>query len=273
MKKFVRALMAVALFFGTAMAFADEPTWPELQSVYFQGIPAKGIKKVTITLKGEALVITKAEDENIGIRVESNFSSANPIVNADAKSIKIEQKDKTNKLNGRNVIVTLMLPEGFEFGDLVITQDTGALTLGTIKGANITVTSAKGSINAESLIADKLLKLSSPSGDITIQSIKAKNLEAETLKGTLTLKGVEADTFTVAAEKGTLEMDVTKMFEKDASVSVGSGNASIYLPDGADFWTTGTVERGRFRSSFPQDSKGALLKVKVGSGELQVTKR
>lgn len=101
MKKFLTSVLAALAITGAA--FAQVPL--QIQSVSVQkGIQVNGLKKIQISLKNEKLTIREnedTEDKTLNIEVLSNYTASYPVLKNDGKTLKIEQKDNTNKLKDR----------------------------------------------------------------------------------------------------------------------------------------------------------------------------
>ena len=293
MKK-IALVLAALLTAGTSFLAADEVPSSDTKVVFQQGQPAGSIKKVTIALKAENLVINRTEEENISIRIDSNYMTAVPQVSFDSKSIKIEQKDKKSvKLQNRICIVTLSLPKDLKLQEVkiggdtsdiiltdaniqklsVITGDKGAITLSGINGQSLELKSEKGDVDLSDIEMDKDFKLISADGAVSLKNLEAADFTLETEKGKVSAEGLKAKKVSVNTDKADAKISFDTMFEKDSVIYVSSGKAEVELPSNAVLWTAGSVDKGRFRSDFTEDSKGSLLTIKVGGGDLQIQKK
>ena len=275
MKRILLSALAFLTFTACVSAGAPsgDPTWPEPQAVLNQGIKADGIKKIEINLKNEVLNITLSENENITIEVLSNHQVGNPQVVIDAKSIKIEQKEKTNKLAKRTCTINITIPKKNNIQTLNIQNEDALSSISDIKVDSFSFKSDSGAVAVNNAEVAKSTEISTSNADIQVKNLSTTEFKISSNKGNLNISDAEAKSFAVSTDKGSLELDCPKMFEKESSVSVGSGTAKISLPSSADFWTSGDVGSGRFRSEFAQDSKGPKFKYKVGGGDMRLLKR
>lgn len=294
MKK-IAMVLAALLTAGTSFLAADEVPSSDTKVVFQQGQPAGSIKKVTIALKAESLVINRTDEENISIRIDSNYSTAVPQVSFSTKEIKIEQKDKKSvKLEKRICQVTLSIPKEHKIQDFKITSDSaditicdanfpklsittgekGAVDLSGLKGNELEIKSEKGDVSLKDIDLSKNFKLISDDGGVTINALNASDdFTMETGKGKISAEGLKSKKFSINADKADAKISFDTMFEKDSVIYVSSGKAEVVLPSNAVLWTTGSVDKGRFRSDFTEDSKGSLLTIKVGGGDLQILKK
>ncbi|MBP5752098.1 MAG: DUF4097 family beta strand repeat protein [Treponema sp.] len=275
MKRIVLSVLALLAFTAcvSAGAPAGDPTWPEAQSVLNQGIKADGIKKIEINLKNEALNISLSENENITIEILSNHQMGNPQVSVDPKAIKIEQKEKTNKLNKRNCTINITIPKKNSIQYLMIQNGDALSSISDIKVDAFSFKSDGGAVAINDADVAKVVDVSTGNADIQIKKVACSELKVNTNKGNINISDAEANNFSISSDKGSMDLDFPKMFEKDSSVYIGSGTAKISLPSSADFWTSGDIGSGRFRSEFAQDSKGPKFKYKVSGGDMRLLKR
>ncbi len=292
MKKLATALAALLLLSPALFAANDAPP-EDTKVVFMQGQPTGSIKKITVNLKSENLVVSMSEDENISIRIDSNDTTSVPQVVFNAKEIKIDQKAKIKKQDKRICIITLSMPKDFnlqemkinaEKSDLMImdaniqkltisTGDKGSVNLSGIKGQDLDIKTDKGDVSLETLDCDKTFKLVSSDGNVTLKDLKTTDFTLEAEKGKISADGIKAKKISVNADKASAKIVMDSTFEKDSVIYVSSGSAVLQLPPNAVLWTAGTVDKGRFRSEFTEDSKGALLSIKVGGGDLQIQKK
>ena len=295
MKKIVMVL-ATLLTLGTAIVAADDAPPADTKVVFQQGQPAGSIQKITISLKAENLVINRAEDENIAIRIDSNYTNAVPQVSFDKKNIKIEQKDKKSvKLEKRICVITLSIPKEHKIQELKISGDTsditicdinklsklsiatgekGTVDLNGITGNEIEIKSEKGDVSLKDVDLEKTFKLVSDDGEINIKDLNASNeFTLESAKGKVSAEGLKTKKVSINTDKADAKISFDSMFEKDSVIYVSSGKSAVELPSNAVLWTAGSVDKGRFRSEFTEDSKGTLLTIKVGGGDLQLLKK
>ncbi|MBQ1832673.1 MAG: DUF4097 family beta strand repeat protein [Treponema sp.] len=291
MKRLLASILAATAIAGAAIAQGT----PQLQTVSAQkGIQVNGLKKIQISLKGERLTITEnesSEDKTLSIEILSNYTSMYPIIKNDGKVIKIEQKDNTNKLKDRICDVNISIPKDFKIHEfrvnsessvisisdltaqvMEVTTQTGSIKLSKINATEFNSSSDKGDINARDIKVDKTAKFTSSNGSMVISGLTADEIVAETQKGTVRITDLTVKKASVNADKGSLDITFSRLFDKDSTIRVSSGNAMVYLPSNSTFWTSGSVDRGRFRSEFTQDSKGPLLNIKVGGGDMQLVK-
>ena len=275
MKRILLSALAFLTFTAcvSAGAPAGEPTWAEPQSVHNQALKADGIKKIEINLKNEVLNISLSENENITIEVLSNHQMGNPLVVVDSKSIKIEQKEKTNKLERRTCTVNITIPKKNNIQNLKIQNEDALSSISDIKADNFSFESDAGAVAVNNAEIAKGAEISTSNADIQVKKLSCTELKVSSNKGNINISDAETRNFAVSSDKGSLDLDFPKMFEKESSVSIGSGTAKIALPSSADFWTSGDVGSGRFRSEFAQDSKGPKFKFKVGGGDMRLLKR
>lgn len=286
MKKIIASILAAATLAGSVFA---------LDTVASQkGISPNGIKKIQINLKAESVVIAETKDKDnsaIDIEILSNYTAAYPLLSYDGKVIKIEQKEKTNKLKDRECKVLITVPKDFKIQETDIKTDSadisvsgftsqkmdldtnsGKITVTDISANDLRVSSDKGDTEAKNLKLDKILNISSTSGNLSVSNIKSVDINAETQKGNMKFDNIEAKKVSFNADKGVLDLRLEKMFEKDSVFYVSSGKAKITLPSNASFWTTGALANGRFKSEFTQNSEGPLLTWKVGGGDMSLLK-
>ena len=291
MKKFLTSVLAALAITGAA--FAQAPL--QIQSVSVQkGIQVNGLKKIQISLKNEKLTIREnedTEDKTLNIEVLSNYTASYPVLKNDGKTLKIEQKDNTNKLKDRVCELIICVPKDFKIQELKVTGGKGDIQVTNFKAHTIEISSAdgdvkiskiessdfsssveKGSLTVRDVKVEKAAKINSSSGNITVSNLTAEEIVSESQKGNLKFNDINVKKVSINADKGTLDLNLDKLFEKDSAIRVSSGNAKVYLPSNATFWTSGSVDRGRFRSEFTQDSKGPLLSIKVGGGDIQLIK-
>ena len=291
MKKLLTSIL-LTMALTTASVFAQAT---QLQTVSAQkGIQTNGLKKIQISLKNERLTIRQnedTEDKTLNIEIVSNYTASYPLFKNDGKTIKIEQKEKTNKLKDRICEVTITVPKDFKIQELKASSDSsdisisdfqalnfdvsissGTLKLSKIEATDFSASSDKGELTARNIKVSKAAKFSSSSGAITVSDLTADEVVTESQKGDLKFSDINVKKVSMNADKGSLDLTLSKLFEKDSTIRVSSGNAKIYLPSNSTFWTSGSVDRGRFRSDFTQDSKGPRLDIKVGGGDLQVLK-
>ncbi len=290
MKKLIASILAAAALTGAVFAQGAQLKTVALQ----KGIVTNGIKKLQISLKDESLTIKQNDDstvKTIDIEILSTHDTANPLFTNDGKMLKIEQKEKTNKLKDRVCYVNITIPKDFSIQEakiatvtkditisdlnsqkMEISSTSGAVKLTNIEANELTVSADKGGLTAKKIKADKIIRISTSSGDQTFSELKADEIIAETQKGTLKFTDIDTKKVSFNVDKGVLELNLKALFEKDSTVRVSSGNAKIFLPSNSTFWTSGSVDRGRFRSEFAQDSKGPLLNMKVGGGDMQLLK-
>lgn len=275
MKRILLSALGILAFTAcvSAGAPAGEPTWAEPQAVLNQGIKADGIKKIDINLKNEAVNIVLSENENITIEVISNHQMGNPQVLIDAKSIKIEQKEKTNKLVKRTCTINITIPKKNNIQSLTVQNGDALSSISDIKVDSFAFKSEGGAVAINDADVSKNVEISTASADIQVKKLSCSELKVSSGKGNINISDAEAKSFAVSSDKGSIDLDCPKMFEKESSVSVGSGTAKISLPSSADFWTSGDIGSGRFRSEFAQDSNGPKFKYKVGGGDMRLLKR
>lgn len=275
MKRILLTALAFLTFTAcvSAGAPAGDPTWPEPQSVHNQAIKADGIKKIDINLKSEVLNITLSDSENISIEILSNHQMGNPQVSIDSKSIKIEQKEKTNKLVKRTCTINIAIPKKNGIQSLNIQNEDALSSISGIKVDSFSFKSDDGAVAVNDAEVSKNVEISTSGANIQVTKLTCTELKVSSSKGNININDAESRNFAVSSDKGSIDLDCPKMFEKESSVSVGSGTAKISLPSSADFWTSGDIGSGRFRSEFAQDSKGPKFKYKVGGGDMRLLKR
>lgn len=275
MKRILLSVLAFMTFTAcvSAGAPAGDPTWTEPQTVHNQGIKADGIKKVDIKLQNEILNISLSETENISIEILSNHQMGVPLVTIDGKSIKIEQKEKTNKLVNRKCTINITIPKKNSIQTMNIQNGDALSSISDIKVDSFSFKSDGGAVAINNAEISKEAEISTSNADIQISKLSAKELKISSNKGNLNINDAEARNFAVSSDKGSIELDMPKMFDKESTISIGSGTAKVTLPSSADFWTQGDVGSGRFRSEFAQDSNGPKLKYKVGGGDMRILKR
>lgn len=291
MKKFLASILAATVIAGAASAQAGT----QLQTVSAQkGIQINGLKKIQISLKSESITIRQnedTEDKTLNIEILSNYTAMYPVLKNDGKAIKIEQKDNTGKLKDRVCEVNITVPKDFKLQEIKINTESsditiadfrtqkleigtksGAVSLTKVESSDFSVSTEKGDLTVRDNKVEKTANMKSSSGSMTVTNLVADEIITETQKGNVRLSDITTKKISINADKGVLDLNMSKLFEKDSEIRVSSGNAKIYLPANSTFWTSGSVDRGRFRSEFSQDSKGPLLNIKVGGGDMQIIK-
>ena len=217
--------------------------------------------------------IILSENENITIEVLSNHQMGNPQVSVDAKSIKIEQKEKTNKLNKRSCTINITIPKKNSIQALVVQNGDALSSISDIKVDAFSFKSDGGAVAINDADVAKIVDISTGNADIQVKKLSCTDLRVNTNKGNINISDAETKSFSISSDKGSMDLDFPKMFDKESSVYIGSGTAKISLPSSADFWTSGDIGSGRFRSEFSQDSKGPKFRYKVTGGDMRLLKR
>ncbi len=263
-----------------------------MPAVQSYSVPVGKLKSIEVKLKSENLEFKISDTSDATIEILSNLTEANPTVTYNDKVIKIEQKDKTNKLENRKVTVRISLPKKFTVDALKSSADNAAVCIngiaaknmsielgsGTFVGENLTaenftLSANTGNVSLKNIIADKCADISTASGTVSAEVIRTKILKASTQKGSANFSKISAASFEVSAGKGKLTAEFEKMITEKSIAETSSGEAKILLPSSAVFYTSANVGKGRFRSTFSSDSKGPLIECRAGSGDLLITKK
>ncbi|MDE6773887.1 MAG: DUF4097 family beta strand repeat-containing protein, partial [Treponemataceae bacterium] len=235
-----------------------------------------------------------------------------PLVMQDEKSLKVVQKNKKVKTEGRICTVVLTVPQNIPPAEFELSMQSGVATLDPIAAGSVEIAVGNGTLTAKDIQASKEFELSVNAGKATLTSVEAGAAEiaagngtvtvervraskklavaanagslaiahSETpsfsgavKKGLLTAADVTAESVAVAVDSGKATIDLAKVFSRVSSLLVGSGNLSLLLPADSVFYTTASVNKGQFESEFPSSNKGPELKVKISKGTATVTTR
>ncbi|MDE6350688.1 MAG: DUF4097 domain-containing protein [Treponemataceae bacterium] len=285
---------------------------PGVQTMFSQVFVDKSFKEIDIDLGSEDFVLIVAPSDRTTLEIKSNKHDFIPLVTQDEKSLKVVQKNKKVKTDGRICTVVLTVPQNFPPAEFELSMQSGVATLDPIAAGSVEIAVGNGTLTAKDIQASKEFELSVNAGKATLTSVEAGAAEiaagngtvtvervraskklavaanagslaiahSETpsfsgavKKGLLTAADVTAESIAVAVDSGKATVDLAKVFLRASSLLVGSGNLSLLLPADSVFYTTASVNKGQFESEFPSSNKGPELKVKISKGTATVTKR
>ncbi|MBD5448265.1 MAG: DUF4097 domain-containing protein [Treponema sp.] len=285
---------------------------PGVQTMFSQVFVDPHFKEIDIELGAEDFVLIVTPSDKATLEIKSNMKEAMPLVMQDEKSLKVVQKNKKVKTEGRICTVVLTVPQNIPPAEFELSMQSGVATLDPIAAGSVEIAVGNGTLTAKDIQASKEFELSVNAGKATLTSVEAGAAEiaagngtvtvervraskklavaanagslaiahSETpsfsgavKKGLLTAADVTADSIAVAVDSGKATIDLAKVFSRVSSLLVGSGNLSLLLPADSVFYTTASVNKGQFESEFPSSNKGPELKVKISKGTATVTKR
>ncbi|MDE7228157.1 MAG: DUF4097 domain-containing protein [Treponemataceae bacterium] len=285
---------------------------PGVQTMFSQVFVDPHFKEIDIELGAEDFVLIVTPSDKATLEIKSNKKESMPLVMQDEKSLKVVQKNKKVKTEGRICTVVLTVPQNIPPAEFELSMQSGVATLDPIAAGSVEIAVGNGTLTAKDIQASKEFELSVNAGKATLTSVEAGAAEiaagngtvtvervraskklavaanagslaiahSETpsfsgavKKGLLTAADVTADSIAVAVDSGKATVDLAKVFSRVSSLLVGSGNLSLLLPADSVFYTTASVNKGQFESEFPSSNKGPELKVKISKGTATVTKR
>ena len=285
---------------------------PGVQTMFSQVFVDPHFKEIDIELGAEDFVLIVTPSDKATLEIKSNKKESMPLVMQDEKSLKVVQKNKKVKTEGRICTVVLTVPQNIPPAEFELSMQSGVATLDPIAAGSVEIAVGNGTLTAKDIQASKEFELSVNAGKATLASVEAGEAEiaagngtvtvervragkklavaanagslalahAETRsfsgavkKGLLTAADVTAESVAVAVDSGKATVDLAKVFSRASSLLVGSGKLALSLPADSVFYTTASATKGQFDSEFPSSNKGPELKVKVGKGTAAVTKR
>lgn len=285
---------------------------PGVQTMLSQVFVDKSFKEIDIDLGSEDFVLIVAPSDKTTLEIKSNKHEAMPLVTQDEKSLKVVQKNKKAKIEGRICTVVLTVPQNIPPAEFELSMLSGVATLDPLVADSVEIAVGNGTLTAKDIQANKEFELSVNAGKATLTNVKTGDAEiaagngtvtvdhvradrklavaanagslaiahAETRsfsgavkKGLLTAADVTAESVAVAVDSGKATVDLAKVFSHASSLLVGTGNLLLSLPADSVFYTTASVSKGQFESEFPSSNKGPELKVKISKGTATVTKR
>ena len=274
MKKILSLALSFLFAFTLMPAFADEDgSLSTTDTVLNQNFPANGVKKIEIKLYSEAVTVLSSSEEALNVTVKSNYQDKNPLVLLDGKTLKISQPEKKIKYQDRDCQVTITLPAKMKVSELDISTASGNITFVNLPIDKVEVETVSGTINADYVNAAKEFSLEAGDGSVNITGVTTKELEVEVKKGNLEIGPSEVRTFSVKCEKGTASLSLNKEFAKESSLETSNGTINLTLPAKTVLNTKTTIGKGNFHSDFATDTNGLPLKVKLGNGNVNITKK
>lgn len=285
---------------------------PGVQTMFSQVFVDPHFKEIDIELGAEDFVLIVTPSDKATLEIKSNMKEAMPLVMQDEKSLKVVQKNKKVKTEGRICTVVLTVPQNIPPAEFELSMQSGVATLDPIAAGSVEIAVGNGTLTAKDIQASKEFELSVNAGKATLTSVEAgeaeiaagngtvtvervragkklavaanagslaiahsesRSFSGAVKKGLLTAADVTAESIAVAVDSGKATIDLAKVFSRASSLLVGSGKLALSLPADSVFYTTASVNKGQFDSEFPSSNKGPELKVKVGKGTAAVTKR
>ncbi len=285
---------------------------PGVQTMFSQVFVDPTFKEIDVDLGSEDFVLIVTPSDKATLEIKSNKKEAMPLVMQDEKSLKVVQKNKKAKTDGRICTVVLTLPQNippaeFELSmlngvatldplvadsveiavgngtltakdiqankEFELSANTGKATLTNVVTDDAEIAAGNGTVTVDAVRAGKKLAVAANAGSLALAHVKTRSFSGAVKKGLLTATDVEADSVAVAVDSGKATIELAKVFSRASSLLVGSGKLSLSLPADSVFYTTASVNKGQFDSEFPSSNKGPELKVKVSKGSATVTKR
>lgn len=244
-----------------------------LQTVFSQIFADTKIKEIEIDLISEDFVLATTGSDTFSLEIRTNVRDTIPTVVQDGKSLKVTQKNKKAKTAERSCVVVLTLPQNYPPAEFELSLVDGQATLEPLAAGSIEIEAGNGVVEAKQLRADKKLSLEVDKGTLTVKQLETKTLSASAKRGKLTIGDVETQEFAISVDKGTADIVLSKPFKKASSLNVGAGTLNLGLPAKMVLFDSVVAGKGRYRSEFPSDTTGPMLKGKIGKGSVTVTKR
>lgn len=285
---------------------------PGVQTMLSQVFVETPFREIDIDLGSEDFILIVAPSDKTTLEIKSNKHENIPLVAQDGKSLKVTQKNKKVKSDGRICTVVLTVPQNYPPAEFELSMLSGVATLDplaagaveiavgngmltakdiraekefelSVNAGKATLTSivtgdaeiaaGNGTVTVDSVHADRKLEVAANAGSLAIAHSEARAFSATVKKGLLTAADVVTDAVSVVVDSGKATVDLAKVFSRASSLVVGSGSVALSLPAESVFYTTASLSKGQFDSEFPSSNKGPELKVKVSRGTAAVIKR
>ncbi len=241
-----------------------------MQILFSQVFTGAIFNKIDIQLLDEDFTLQLTNTDSASLEIKSNLEKSCPVVTQDEKNLKIVQKDKKSKIEGRKCIVTLTLPRNYPPESFSLSTANGLITLSDLEAQTIKISSDTGNLNAQKLTGIKSLALSTVAGLWEVSQIDSANLSAETKRGELNLFEINAKAFSISTDKGNALAIFSFPFVQTSSVETNTGTIWLGLTKESVFYNTITVTKGHYYCEFPSDTKGPELRAKANKGEIKV---
>lgn len=285
---------------------------PGVQTIFSQVFVDPHFKEIDIELGSEDFVLIVSPSDKVTLEIKSNKKEAMPLITQDEKSLKVVQKNKKVKTDGRICTVVLTVPQNIPPAEFELSMLSGVATLDPIVADSVEIAVGNGTLTAKDIRANKEFELSVNAGKATLTNVVTDEAEIAAGNGTVTVDRVRADkklavaasagsiaiahaetrsfsgavkrgllaaadvtaeSVALAVDSGKATVDLAQVFTRASSLLVGSGKLSLSLPADSVFYTTASTNKGQFDSEFPSSNKGPELKVKISKGSATVTKR
>lgn len=248
---------------------------PGVQTMFSQVFVDKSFKEIDIDLGSEDFVLIVAPSDRTTLEIKSNKHEFIPLVTQDEKSLKVVQKNKKVKTDGRICTVVLTVPQNFPPAEFELSMLSGVATLDPIVADSVEIAVGNGTLTAKDILANKEFELSvnagkatltsvetgetgeaeiaAGNGTVTVERVRAgKKLAVAANAGSLALAHAETRSFSGAVKKGLLTAaDVTA---ESVAVAVDSGKATVDLAKVFSRASSLLVGSGKLSLSLPADS-------------------
>lgn len=208
------------------------------------------IQNLTLQIEGGIVEIEEA-GENDGIHVEVKYRKENSNrdidVNLNGNTLKIEENGFKKLWNNENVRVLIQIPSDMEWGEVVLDNSAGEITVNhALRAENISIMAGagKGEINKELQVSGTLYA-EVDAGEIDFVKVNAGKIELHAGVGEIDVEKAGADE--VILECGVGELNVTlEGREEDYSYQIDCGIGEVEIADRSysGLGTTKEVKKG-----------------------------
>ncbi len=185
----------------------------------------KEVKDLRLEIGAISLKVEQTKDDEISIKADSNVKVTTDM---DGKKLRIELKQKNNKINFASAQVVLYLPEGMEFDDADIDIGASEAVISTsIDCEDLTLNVGAGDIRIASIRA-KDAKISVGAGKLDIENFNVKNADLNVGAGDIDIEGDVTDDLKIKCGMGNINMNLAgSEDDHDYNYTVAMGNLNM----------------------------------------------
>ena len=156
-------------------------------------------------------------------------------------------------------------------GDIEIHVDEGDIQLSDLEFNEMNLSVDEGGVEGTNLMnPDGRLTITVDEGDISLEDVSVRRLRVECDEGNVVVKNLEANSCSIAADEGDIELTLSLHENDHYRLNSDEGNITCYLPQRSDVRLDLETEDGGITSDFDvqirREGDGRICRDKLGSG-------